>query len=138
MDATTCPSFIAVRLKPNCGTLELCCDRVKVWHDREGQLLWAPSIGTATIFFFFFFLNCVSWLVLYQFDANFSHFGRGTLYLFICIRYFLYIHFKCYPKSSLYPSSALLPYPSTPASWPWHSPVLGHIKFARPRVLSSQ
>jgi hypothetical protein len=54
------------------------------------------------------------------------------------IRYFLYIHFICYPKSSLYPSSSLLPYPPTPASWPWHSPVLGHTKFARPRGLSSQ
>jgi hypothetical protein len=31
------------------------------------------------------------------------------------------------------PSPALLPYPPTPASWPWHSPVLGHIKFAIPR-----
>ena len=27
---------------------------------------------------------------------------------------------------------ALLPYPPTPASWPWHSCVLGHIKFAIP------
>jgi hypothetical protein len=56
----------------------------------------------------------------------------------IFIRYFLYIHFKCYPKSSLYTPSALLPYPPTPASWPWHSPVLGHINFAIPRGLSSQ
>jgi hypothetical protein len=30
-----------------------------------------------------------------------------------------------------------LPYPHTPTSWPWHSPVLGHIKFAIPRGLSS-
>ena len=67
------------------------------------------------------------------------------LYLFVClfvclfiIRYFLYIHFKCYSKSSLYPPSALLPYPPTPTSWPWHSPVLGHIKFEIPRDLSSQ
>jgi hypothetical protein len=58
--------------------------------------------------------------------------------LFIFIKYFLYIHFKCYPKSSLYPPSALLPYPPTPASWPWHSPVLGHIKFAIPRGQSFQ
>jgi hypothetical protein len=58
---------------------------------------------------------------------------------FYFIRYFLHLHFKCYPKSSLYPPpSALLPYPPTPTSWPWHSPVLGHIKFARPRGLSSQ
>jgi hypothetical protein len=56
-------------------------------------------------------------------------------YLFIFIRYFLYIHFKCYPESSLYSPSALLPYPPTPASWPWHSTVLGHINFAIPRGL---
>ena len=54
------------------------------------------------------------------------------------VRYFLYIHFKCYPESSLYPPSTLLPYPPTPASWPWHSPLLGHIKFAIPKGLSSQ
>ena len=35
------------------------------------------------------------------------------------IRYFLYIHFKCYPKSSLYPPPTLIPKPPTPASWPW-------------------
>jgi hypothetical protein len=29
---------------------------------------------------------------------------------------------------------ALLPNPPTPASWPWHSPVLGHMIFARPRA----
>ena len=59
-------------------------------------------------------------------------------YFFFLVRYFLYLHFRCYPKSSLYPPPALLPYPLTPTSWPWHSPVLGHIKFARPRGLSSQ
>jgi hypothetical protein len=30
----------------------------------------------------------------------------------------------------------LLPYPPTPTSWPWHSPVLRNIKFARPMGLS--
>jgi hypothetical protein len=57
---------------------------------------------------------------------------------FFLIRYFLYIHFRCYPENSLYPPSALLPYPPTPTSWLWHSPVLGHIKFAISRCLSSQ
>ena len=33
-----------------------------------------------------------------------------------------------------YPPPALLPNPPTPASWPWHSPVLGHIIFTRPRA----
>ena len=39
--------------------------------------------------------------------------------------------------SPLYPLSALLPNPPTPASWPWHSPVLGHIIFARLRASST-
>ena len=59
----------------------------------------------------------------------------GLHTFFLIIRYFLYIHFKCYPKSSLYPPPTRLPYPPTPTSWPWHSPVLGHIKFASPMGL---
>jgi hypothetical protein len=46
-----------------------------------------------------------------------------NIYLFF-IRYFLYIHIKCYPESSLYPPSALLPYhplllldPGIPLYW---------------------
>jgi hypothetical protein len=52
----------------------------------------------------------------------------------IFIRYFLHLQFKCYSKSSLYPPPALLHNPPTPTSWLWHSPVLGHIVFARPRA----
>jgi hypothetical protein len=48
--------------------------------------------------------------------------------------YFLHLHFKCYPESPLYPPPALLPNPPTPASWPWHSPILRHIIFPRPRA----
>jgi hypothetical protein len=55
-------------------------------------------------------------------------------YLNNYIRYFLHLQFTCYPESPLYPPPALLPNPPTPASWPWHSPVLGHIIFARLRV----
>jgi hypothetical protein len=54
------------------------------------------------------------------------------------IRYFLHLHFKCYPKSPLCPPPTLLPYTVTPTSWPWLSPVLRQIKFAIPRGLSSQ
>jgi hypothetical protein len=69
----------------------------------------------------------------------------GTLcsvqWLYFCknifIRYFLHLHFKCYPKSPPYPRHPFL-YPPTPNSWPWCSPVLRHIKFARPRGFSSQ
>jgi hypothetical protein len=50
------------------------------------------------------------------------------------IRYFLHLYFKCYSESPLYPPSALLPNPPTPPSWLWHSPVLGHMIFTRPRA----
>ena len=39
-------------------------------------------------------------------------------------------------KKSPIHSPPPLPYPPTPTFWPWHSPVLGHIKFARPMGLS--
>jgi hypothetical protein len=41
--------------------------------------------------------------------------------------------FPKYPIHSLPP-----PYPPTPSFWPWHSPVLGHIKFASPMGHSLQ
>ena len=53
------------------------------------------------------------------------------------IRYLLHLHFKCYPESPLYPPHTLLSNPPTPASWPWHSPILGHIIFSRPRASPS-
>jgi hypothetical protein len=34
----------------------------------------------------------------------------------------------------LYTPPSLLPYPPTPTYWPWHSPVLRYIIFARPRA----
>jgi hypothetical protein len=52
----------------------------------------------------------------------------------IFIRYFLHLHFKCYPQSPLFPPPALLPNSPSPTSWPWHSPVLGHMIFAIPRA----
>ena len=64
------------------------------------------------------------------------------VFLFLIFSNFLLGIFLIYisnaiPKSPLYPSPILLPYPPTPTSWPWCSPVLGHIKSARPRDLSS-
>jgi hypothetical protein len=47
------------------------------------------------------------------------------------ISYFLHLHFKCYTQSPLYPLPPLLPNPITPASWPWHSPVVRHMIFTR-------
>jgi hypothetical protein len=55
-------------------------------------------------------------------------------FFFFFIRYFLHLHFKCYPKSPLYLPPALHPNLLTPTSWSWHSPVLEHLKFTRPRA----
>jgi hypothetical protein len=52
-------------------------------------------------------------------------------FLIFKIRYFPYSHFQCYP--TILPT---LPYPPTPTSWPWRTPVLRHIKFATPMGLS--
>ena len=57
-----------------------------------------------------------------------------TLYFLFFIRYFLHLHTKCYLQSPLYPTPSLFPNLPTPASWPCHSPVLGHMIFTRPRA----
>jgi hypothetical protein len=54
-------------------------------------------------------------------------------FLFFFIRYFLHLHFKCYHECPLYSPPALIPNPPNPAFWPWHSPVLEHMIFPRPR-----
>ena len=59
---------------------------------------------------------------------------RKHIFYNLFIRYFLHLHFKCYRERPLYPPPTLIPNPPTPNSWPWHSPVLGHIIFARPRA----
>jgi hypothetical protein len=51
--------------------------------------------------------------------------------------FFIYI-LNAIPKLLYTLLHTLLPYPPTPISWPWSSLVLGHIKFERPRGLSSQ
>jgi hypothetical protein len=45
--------------------------------------------------------------------------------------------FQMLSPKPLNPPPTLLPNPPTPASWPWCSPVLGHIIFARPRASPS-
>ena len=48
--------------------------------------------------------------------------------------YFIYISNAIPKVPHTLPHS--FPYPPTPTSWPWQSPVLGHIKFAVPMGLS--
>jgi hypothetical protein len=58
-------------------------------------------------------------------------------------KYFLYLHFKCYPLSWLphwkplnriHSPFHLLINTSTPTSWPWHSPTLGQRAFTGRKV----
>jgi hypothetical protein len=65
---------------------------------------------------------------------HFSFFFSSFLFLIIFIRYFLYLHFKCYPPFLVSPPKISIP--SSPApqlthtrSQSWHSPILGHRTF---------
>ena len=58
--------------------------------------------------------------------------------MLIFIRYFFIYISNVIPKVPYTLPTALLPYPPTPTSWSLRSPVLGHIKFSRPRGLSYQ
>jgi hypothetical protein len=53
----------------------------------------------------------------------------GSDYIFFQKQFLLDIYITdAIPKVPCTPP-ALLPYPPIPTSWPWRSPVLGHIKF---------
>jgi hypothetical protein len=69
-----------------------------------------------------------------------QHHCKANLSLSLSIYIYIYIFslytFQMLSWTSPIPPSTLLSYPPTPASW--HSPVLGHIKFAIPRGLSQR
>jgi hypothetical protein len=60
-----------------------------------------------------------------------------ALVLFFFYYVFSSIIFPMLSQKSPIPSPPL-PYPLIPTFWPWHSPVLGHVKFACPMGLSFQ
>jgi hypothetical protein len=66
-------------------------------------------------------------------------YGIGFIYLFIYLFildiFFIYISNAISKAPYNYPPPALIPNPPIPAAWPWHSPVLGHMIFARPGPL---
>ena len=72
------------------------------------------------------------WKLKKNFIFLFFYFSHSHFFIW----YFLHLHFKCYLESLLNPFPALLPYPPTPTSWPWHSPLLRHIKFVQPMGIS--
>jgi hypothetical protein len=64
---------------------------------------------------------------------------RQMIYFFFILLdiFFIYISNAILKVPYTLPPT-LLPYPPTSTSWPWPSPVLGPIKFAIPKCLSSQ
>ena len=65
----------------------------------------------------------------------------AVLKTYFFFRYFLYLHFKCYPLSYFPPQKDpyplplhLLPNLPTPTSWPRHAPILGNRTFTGPRT----
>ena len=60
-----------------------------------------------------------------------EQYQQGKIFFFFFLGiYFIYIS-NAIPKVT-----STLPHPPTPTSWPWHFPVLRHIKFAWPMGLS--
>jgi hypothetical protein len=64
---------------------------------------------------------------------------KSFLFYFLLDIFFIYVSnaipFPSFlSESSLYPPTALLSKPHNPTSWPWHSPILGHIIFERPKA----
>jgi hypothetical protein len=60
----------------------------------------------------------------------FSSLFASIIFFDFFIGYLFHLHFQCYSKSPPHAS------PPTPTYWPWCSPVLRQIKFARPMGLS--
>ena len=99
---------------------------------------FAANTTLFTIYYYLLFTISVFICIINLLGLDSSLFS--FFFFFNFIRYFLPLHFKCYPLSkfplrkSPIPSQAVLPKPPTPASWPCHSPVLGHIISARQRA----
>jgi hypothetical protein len=96
---------------------------------------------------YFYLLNC--FLQLAYTESNVCSFWPWWLKYSFFLFFFIWMLFFCFnlvfssftfqmlSQKSPRPFP-LLPYPPIPTSWPWHSPILRHIMFVRPRGLSFQ
>jgi hypothetical protein len=78
--------------------------------------------------------------------AKLTHYQKDRIFFFsfyemppVFLRHFLLDIFFIYisnaiPKATYTHPPALLPNSPIPTSWPWHSPVVGHMIFAIPRA----
>jgi hypothetical protein len=104
----------------------------EVWLWQNVASSVGANKGASSIGMFFFSL--LAYLFIYR-RIKFAFYFFPNLSFLLDI-FFIYIS-NTIPKTPYtLPLPALSPNPPTPASWPWHSPVLGHIIFARPRASS--
>jgi hypothetical protein len=68
-----------------------------------------------------------------HFDVFFDSVYKNFIEYFLLDIFFIYF-LNASPKAPYSLPPALIPNLPTPASWPWHSPVLGHMIFARPKA----
>jgi hypothetical protein len=111
------------------------------------DLLFLRLLSLSFFFFFFSFLLFSSLLfssLLFSsllFSSLPSFLSFFLSFFLLLDTFFIYISNAILKVPyTLFPPHppALLPYPTTPTSWPWCFPVLGHIEFAGSRGLSSQ
>ena len=99
--------------------------------------------GQEVLLFLFLFLKSIVkfyYHILYEFFYICYWRMQTCIFFYLLlffITYFPQWHFQCYPKSPPYSPPH---FPTHPFSffWPWHSPILGHIKFVCPMGLSFQ
>jgi hypothetical protein len=111
---------------------------MEIFFIKPSPLIWCFFNLLIFWIIYFVFLWCTVPTCLFPVIYHF--------YVLFFIGYLFHLHFWCYPKSPQHATPHTpphthspthpLPHPPTPTSWPCHSPVLRHIKFARPMGLS--
>jgi hypothetical protein len=109
----------------------------------ECQGLWVlPAQSCAILTVLFFVFSSVYCPPPPGFLFLLGRANPAFLFTTLSLRFLFYFHIFLLGIYFNYISNAIpkvphsLPYPPTPTSWPWRSPVLRHIKFARPMGLS--
>jgi hypothetical protein len=86
--------------------------------------------------------STVTFLLCYynwHLSVSFTNSNHNIFFIFLIFLLGIFlITFLMLSQKSPIPSPPPFPYPSIPTFWPWHSPVLRHIKFACPMGLSLQ
>jgi hypothetical protein len=110
-----------------------CNEQNQKWEEYVRWTCWDSEM-----WFFFFFCFNFFLLISFLLDIFFIYISLSFLFFnFLLGILFIYIS-NAIPKVPHTLPPHTLPYTPTPTFWLWRSPVQRHIKFARPRGLSSQ